>query len=119
MIEKTEHILGFFVNINKNTFDIIEALQVRLNHEDEEAQETTKFLYRFYNIVFAKTAMILDEGVDSIQQYEDLINYIKPVYERWDRMAYPEKYADSEESGADEADSAVDESEDNIEAPQE
>ena len=85
-------------NINKNTFDIVEALQVRLNHEDEEARETTDFLYRFYNIVFVKTAMILDEDVDTASEYDALINYIKPVYDRWMRLAFPDENLEDSET---------------------
>lgn len=84
------------VEINANTFDILEALQVRLNHEEEEAQETTRFLYRFYNIVFAKTAMIL-ENDDPSSEYQALINYIKPVYDRWQNMAFPSAEADNDD----------------------
>mgnify|MGYP001313115736 FL=1 len=40
------------VEIHKNTFDILEALQSSLSFEDDKAVETSDFLYRFYNIIF-------------------------------------------------------------------
>lgn len=84
------------VAINVNTFDILEALQVRLNHEDETARETTDFLYRFYNIVFVKVAQIL-EVEDTSKEYDAIINYVKPVYDRWQKLAFPEQFEDEDD----------------------
>lgn len=88
--------LDEMVKVNANTFDIIAALQTRLNHEDEEAKETSQFLYRFYNIVFVKLAMVL-EIEDPIKEFDDLINYVKPVHQRWHNLAYPPKEEDNTE----------------------
>lgn len=86
------------VEIHKNTFDIIEALQASLSFEDDKAVETSDFLYRFYNIVFVKVAQALEQE-DPAAEYQALINYVKPVYDRWKNLAAPEKAEEKE--GAD------------------
>ena len=77
------------VEIHKNTFDILEALQSSLSFEDDKAVETSDFLYRFYNIIFVKVAQDLEQE-DSAAEYEALINYGKPVYDRGKNLSEPE-----------------------------
>ena len=70
------------IAVNTNTFDILGALQSTLNAEDEEAQEYSDYLYRYYNITFIKLAEVL-EREDPSAEYDDIINFFRPLYQRW------------------------------------
>jgi flagellar biosynthetic protein FliS len=99
------------VEIHKNTFDILEALQSSLSFEDDKAVETSDFLYRFYNIIFVKVAQALEQE-DPAAEYEALINYVKPVYDRWKNLAEPEKaeaHASEDTEAKEDADQPIEE----------
>tara|TARA_Y100001001_G_scaffold163530_1_gene192725 strand:+ start:67 stop:570 length:504 start_codon:yes stop_codon:yes gene_type:complete len=74
------------VKINANTFDILAALQSTLDKDNEEAQDYSDYLYRFYNIAFIKLAEVLEKD-DPAAEYDDLINFVRPLYQQWQVFA--------------------------------
>lgn len=73
------------ITMNQKCFDILEALQTNLDLE--QGGEDAKFLNEFYTIVFNKLSRIL--AVENpVAEYDALLNYIQPVYERWYSFAY-------------------------------
>lgn len=74
------------VKINSNTFDILAALQSTLDQESEEAKDYSDYLYRFYNIAFIKLAEVLEKD-DPVAEYDDLINFVRPIYQQWQAFA--------------------------------
>ena len=53
-----------------------------------------------YNIIFVKVAEVFEVD-DAPARYEELIEYIKPVYYRWQKLAYPDKSQDNQISAED------------------
>lgn len=73
------------VDLNNKTFNILEALQANLDFDNGGDDAT--FLRDFYTIIFVKMANILQQA-NPAAEYDALINYINPVYERWYSFAY-------------------------------
>lgn len=59
---------------------VIEALHVNLN--EEEGGEDSQFLTEFYTVLTGRIGLVLDRP-DPQREFQQLIDYIQPVYERW------------------------------------
>ena len=71
--------------LNQNSFDIIDALQSNLDFE--QGGDDAKFLDDFYTVVFRKMMRTLSV-VDPAAEFQSIIDYIQPVYDRWYSFAY-------------------------------
>lgn len=67
------------------TFDIIEALQVNLDLE--QGGEDAAFLNRFYTVILSALSQATSKP-DPMQYFDEIINYMQIVHDRWYGMAY-------------------------------
>ena len=75
-----ENQLEDVVELNTKTIKIIMALQSHLNDDPED--ETSSWLNDFYNHIFIRINRIF-HAEDTPQEYNDLIELIKPVHDQW------------------------------------
>ena len=73
---------------------VIEALQGHLDMD--QGGKDAKFLEEFYVILAGRLGRVLDRP-DVAREFDQLIDYVMPVYERWHEFAYGPRQAPSDE----------------------
>lgn len=75
---------------------VVEALHV--NVDDEAGGEDAQFLAEFYTVLTGRIGLVLDRP-DPQHEFQQLIDYIQPVYERWYELVHGRKpFADADET---------------------
>lgn len=89
--------LDHMCELNKKTYKILIALQSNLDYE--QGKDAADFLNDFYNRIFATLTKAIRKD-DPVKEFNNVIEYIRPVYMRWNELAKSEKEAAQKEKEA-------------------